>query len=447
MSYKQNDFTNRSNNDYGKRDYFNRRDDTVQGGRRNVNDRDYRPRFDRNTNNTNYTNNTNNTNNTNYLNYENHGDQKMNDKQNYIKQQLINHIYSNVDLSNFNYKLMEYDTDLNMLTKDKFFVSANYSGSNCLLIFIKVKEKYFSYLVDRKTLNYNKNLVNLDNVKIIQININLDESIYKGTIFNGIFIQTQRGKTFVITDAYQFRGQNTINDKIQYKIMNVVAYLKANLKEDSNVNNLNITVNKLYDIQQTDKLINESIPQQKNLLIKGIAFYPEISGTRLIFMFNNEIKTNQNIDNKSIDKKERENQNDNIIRNLDERDGLKNKKIKVRYVCKSSNPVFATFQLKKTADIDVYKLYLVESSKQNEKNVWKSKRMGIALIPTKECSILCKNIFNKNNNKVFMKCKFISEKNKWQPIEEDLKSTMPTNIDEIEAQLNIIEEETDDEDE
>jgi hypothetical protein len=193
--------------------------------------------------------------------------------------------------------------------------------------------------------------------------------------------------------------------------------------------------------------VPDTAVKQKNLLIKGIAFYPEISGTRLIFMFNNEIKTNQNIDNKSIDKKERENQNDNIMRNLDERDGLKNKKIKVRYVCKSSNPVFATFQLKKTADIDVYKLYLVESSKQNEKNVWKSKRMGIALIPTKECSILCKNIFNKNNNKVFMKCKFISEKNKWQPIEEDLKSTMPTNIDEIEAQLNIIEEETDDEDE
>src|SRR5947207_5256190 len=96
----------------------------------------------------------------------------------YIKQQLINYIYSTVELSNFNYKLLEYEADLNLLTKDKYFVSANYSGSNCLLIFVKIKERFFSYLVDRKTLTYNKNSINLDNIKIIPVNIKLDESIY-----------------------------------------------------------------------------------------------------------------------------------------------------------------------------------------------------------------------------------------------------------------------------
>jgi hypothetical protein len=463
MSYKQNNsvFSNYSNSDfpdqnssYRSQNRFNQNKENQRSfNNKNSNNdnfdnfKNFKPKSEYNGNNKNVNNkNENNKNEKNY-NEKNYNEKNYSENNNdiYIKQQLINYIYSTVELANFNYKLLEYESDLNLLTKDKFFVSANYSGSNCLLVFIKVKEKYLSYLIDRKTLSYNKNAVNNpDNVKIIQVNVKLDESIYKGTILNGIFIQTPRNRTFVITDAYYFRGQNTTNDKIQYKIMNIVAYLKANLKE--NPKGLQITVNKLYDMQQTETLINETIPQQKNLMIKGIAFYPEISGTRLIFMFNNAIKTNQNIDGKSIDKKEREKQNENIMRNLDERDGMKNKKVKTRYVCKTLEPVIATFELKKTDDdiIDVYRLYSVKLEKQGERSVWKSKNMGMALIPTKECSLLCRNIFAKNDNKVFMKCKFISEKNKWQPIEEDTEAKIPSNIEDIENKFDIVEEDNSD---
>ena len=354
----------------------------------------------------------------------------------YIKQQLVNYIYSTVELSLYNYKIIEYDDEMNLLSGNKYYVSANYSGSNCLLVFIKVREKYLSYLVDRKTLNYNKNLINYDNIKIIQINIRLDESIYKGTIFNGIFVQSQKSRTFIITDAYQLRGQNMCNDKIQYKIKNIVAYLKANMKEDNNINNLKLSVNKLYNIEETETLINEIIPQQKQLIIKGIAFYPEISGTRLIFMFNNDIKT-ENIDSRDILMKEKSNNSINIIRNMDERG---NRNTSMRYVQKGKEPVIATFELRKTDDIDVYKLYLVETFMEGNRKILKCKKMGIALIPTKECSIMCRNIFSKNNKKVFMKCKFINEKNKWQPISEDIYSNLPSNIFDVEKQMDIIDE-------
>src|SRR6187397_2240950 len=64
-----------------------------------------------------------------------------------IKQQLINYIYSTVELSNFKYKIIEYESDLPLLLKQKYFVSANFSGSNCLLVFTKIHDKFCSYLV------------------------------------------------------------------------------------------------------------------------------------------------------------------------------------------------------------------------------------------------------------------------------------------------------------
>lgn len=356
----------------------------------------------------------------------------------YAKQQLINYIYSTVELSNFKYKVIEYENDLPLLLKQKHYVSANFSGSNCLLIFIKILNKFYSYLIDRKTLSYNQHQVNLEQVKIYPITIRLDNTIYDGTIFDGIFINNTR--TFIITDIYMFRGKNTTTDKIQYKIMNLVAYLKANLKDDK-MNNLKLTVNKLYESNQIETLIKD-IPNMKNYNIKGLAFYPEISGTKLIFMLNNDNRTKiDKID--KIDKDISDINTMNIMNKIGNKSNneYQDKKINIRYISKTNDPVYATFEIKKTKDTDVYKIYLVETVKRDDKVILKSKKMGIALIPTINCSVMCRDIFSKNiNNRVLMKCKFITDKNKWEPIELDPNAKYPTNIMEVEKNLQILEE-------
>lgn len=371
---------------------------------------------------------------------------KNNENVNYninITQQLINYIYSTVELSRFKYKIIEYESDLTILTKQKHFLSANFNGTNCLLVFTKIRDKFYSFMVDRKTLTYNQNQVNLDTVKIIPVNIRLDNNIYNGTVMDGIFIHSKRtnSKIFVITDVYYFIGKNLTNDDIKHKFMNVTAYLESNLKMDDKFNNLKLTLNKIYEPTEITKLISD-MEKSKALDFKGYVFYPSKSGTKLIFL-NTDTKQppNKNIpiyDNQRNDsnKNEADNTNNNPPKNK-----------KYVYVCKTNEPVYATLEIRKTPSPDVYNVFCADREIINGKNCLKLKKLGIALIPDKNCSSNCKNLFNsKMNGKALMKCKFNSDKNKWIPLDENKEKKYPSLLSEIEKYLDILMDSDSDED-
>jgi hypothetical protein len=75
---------------------------------------------------------------------------------------------------------------------------------------------------------------------------------------DGILIRNDKikDKFFVITDTYYFRGQNMVNENINNKLINITSYLDNNLKTDKN-NSINLTVNKLYELSDINKLIND----------------------------------------------------------------------------------------------------------------------------------------------------------------------------------------------
>jgi len=359
-----------------------------------------------------------------------------------VTQQLINYIYSTVELSRFKYKIIEYESDLTVLTKQKHFLSANFNGTNCLLVFTKIRDKFYSFMVDRKTLTYNQNQIKLDSVKIIPVNIRLDNSIYNGTIMDGIFIHNKRTKSkiFVITDVYYFIGKNLTNDDLKHKFMNVTAYLESNLKHDDNFNNIRLNINILYEPTEINNLMS-AMDKSKSIDFKGFVFYPNKSGTKLIFL-NTETKQPPNknvILNENII--ESKNDNNNTVKS-----NCKNKRY--TYVCKTNDPIFASLELRKTSSPDVYNVFCADKEIVNGKNCIKLKKLGIALIPDKDCSTMCKTLFNsKINNRALMKCKFNSDKNKWIPLhEEDKNIRFPTFLNNIEENLELILESDSDED-
>jgi hypothetical protein len=168
--------------------------------------------------------------------------------------------------------------------------------------------------------------------------------------------------------------------------------------------------------------------------IRGITFYPHISGTKLIFLFNN--------DNKQIIQKQfTQNKQHNVSTNNNPINDLpKKNKINISYVCKTDEPIYAVLDMRKTDITDVYKLFAVEKVNKDGKEILRTKKMGIAYIPTDKCSSLCKNVTSTKPTRLLMKCQFIQDKNKWMPIEEELKLKVPTLITEIEKKMDIIEE-------
>ena len=389
-----------------------------------------------------------------------------------LTKQLVGRIYAESDISKFRYEMLNYVQDLPKLSKNKFFVSLNFCGTNCLLVFTKIQDKFYSFVVDRQTLSYNFSKVDFSKIKLNQIKLSLDDSIYDGTIFEGILIKRHGlDDLYIISDVYKFCGKNMINEKLNIKLLTIVEYLKSNYDSDSRDNTIEIQVNKIYELNKFDYFYKEVMPKIKNLKYRGICFYPEISETKLIFMLNdinssrnesrnesrndianktntkyisiksNSIKSNS-IKSNSIKSNSNSNDDDNIDGNLNininkiNKDNKSDKKTK--YVNTTSEDVYVVLEVKSTDNPDVYKLNCVEKQIVDKKMMLKKISMGIAHIRGIDMSHKMKKIFE-NKKSVLMNCKFNDDNSKFEPLNVNTESKFPTLLEEIESKLAIME--------
>jgi hypothetical protein len=383
-------------------------------------------------------NNTNNNNNNNRFISNN-----LNDK--HTKKNLIDYIYDTLDISHFKYELLKVQDHL-LNIKKNYLISPNYNGTNCLLVFIKLAGKYFSFLLDRKMLSYNKLQVDLEKINLIPVRLRLDTEVYKGTIFDGMILHNKsKNKTiYVINDIYKFRGQNLINVKMEYKEINISTYLNSQMVSDNNMNNIIVVPNKFFKLEDIKSVINteiEKCPYSEN--IKGIAFYPETSGVKYIYLYSNKSYTNNNTNNNTntntnkhsntnnntntntnTNTNKHSNTNNNINRETNEQQQADSALVNL-----PEDGSDATFEIRKTETNDVYKLYLLVKKRIGKKRVIKSRKIDIAYVPTKKCSLLC-NTLLKDKNRALVICSYYKKKNKWIPIKKSTEKR-PNYIKEV----------------
>lgn len=373
------------------------------------------------------------------------------------KQQLINFIYK-VNLSQFKYDTVTVESDLPQLISKTYHVSANFSGSNCLLVFAKIKEKFHIFLVDRKTLSFNPQKVNPQNVKITTINLKIkDMDIYKGTILDGTFVQNKNDKIFIITDVYMFKGQDYSKSQLDSKLFMVRTFLDFNYEVSDKNNTLEVTVNKIYPLEETEHVINNVIPKIKHFLIKGICFYPEISGTKLLFKFGNENVTPveiqpttfqpvNNTGNIYDNQNYATNKKRNFVKDENSDSGGSTKffvpkapeikKItKTLYIPKKgedeSNYVF---EMQGTDKADVYKLMILDTVIKDGKKLLKRVQACLAFIPNMTRSKWCKDVISKTEGNVLVNCTYHPDKHKWEPV-VIAKSTKPSFVESFDTKI------------
>ncbi len=373
-------------------------------------------------------------------NSQNHQNNNHNNNHNTdLTKQLVGSIFAQQNISNFKYEVIQYESDLSKLIRQKFFTSINFCGTNSLLVFTKISGKHYCFTVERQTLSYNFSKIDYSKVKIDMRNLKLDIDIYQGTILDGILVkQSKKEDLFIISDVYKFCGVDYTKSKLDDKLKMIIKYLQENYNQEHIENNMMLSVNKIFPINQTEHVVNNVLPSIKNLKARGLCFYPEISETKLIFLFNNNVNTTKTADKEDNGSKDDKFKDDKINIKVDK--VSEDKEGKYKYVNTSKKPVYAILEVKSTPNIDVYKLNAVERIVIDGKKVLKRVPMGIAYISGIEQSHKMNKIFAQEK-KVLMKCKFLNDKSKWEPIELDKSVQHPTLMDDID--LEILEESDD----
>lgn len=284
-----------------------------------------------------------------------------------IKNYIINMIYSNINVYNFRYKIIDSVDILENIKKNKenFYLVPHFQGYNFYLIFTRYNDFNLCVLVDKKNIKYKKEQINLRDINMYQANVKCNNSIYKNTFIDGRIIRKNDDNIFLIQDCYLLEGEKLLSERINSKLVTIDKYLTDKFYD----NNIKISVVKLYDVLQ----INEVSEKMKTseYIINGFIFLPSRSGMNYIYVNNHEVELLKNELPKSIKKYE-----DN------------------------------TFIIKKTLMREVYDVI----------DVINGKRLGICYIKDIEKSHYMREIFK---DKIFhkMKCKYNEKFKKYEPIE------------------------------
>lgn len=311
-----------------------------------------------------------------------------------VKSDIVDYLYNSIEINKYRYILLQNFNELKKLKENKYHVSPNFSGKNFVMIFVRIGENYYSVMIERKTLKYNKSYLNVDDVKILPIKIKANINIYKGTILDGKFIHTTNNKkVFYITDVYYLEGEDMTREPIENKMINIESYIEKSIKIDEKFSKFTFDTNKLYSYDDIQNIINTEV-DNKLYKMYGIIFYPEISGTTILF---NNIFTKDDRDNK-----------DNSVVNTQ---------------VKSEDNIY--IQLRKTDLTDVYETYILDDNDALVKN-------GVAYIPTMDCSKKCDKVFTDKQTAIFS-CKYYDNFKKWCPIEEVSNIDKPDNLTKIKS--------------
>jgi hypothetical protein len=353
-------------------------------------------------------------------NFTDNNDFKLNE----IKSHILDYLYNKIEVNEHKYTIIKNISDIYDLKSKKYYISGNSCGINSFLIFTNKDGNYYSYLVDRRSISYNRQTLKKSSVRISEVKLSVDLKLYDGTIMDGIMIDNdvniissknvKNNKiSFMVSDVFMFSGKSLITMDYKQK-MYFTSFMMNKMLDSKNSfnNNIEIIISRPYELNQLKDMFLELNSNIKNHNIKGITFYPQCSGNKLIYIFD---KQDDKFKNDLLSGSVNESP---IKKNIVEDEIEVNIDKKRIFKFELDNPeciddIILNFEMVKSNISDVYKLYSI--FKKN--NSYIKRKIGIAYIPTYILSLKCKTYFL-NTESLIMSCKFNTNKNKWIPVEE-----------------------------
>lgn len=274
------------------------------------------------------------------------------------KKKIIDYLFKNVNENKLKNNLITSENDLINIKNLNYNILPNIVGENYIFIAIKIKEIFYSVLINKNSLDDNINYNKLD---IISIKIRLKHEVYKGSILDGRIVNLGGCNVFIINRVFKLNGnlleQYTLNESFNF----LKDFINKSFIIDTNMTAILFKLNKIYKINEINILKNKLSTSKFNF--SSIDFIHPNNKNIYTYYFSKQDITNNEV----------------IIYG-------------------------------KLINVDVIELFT------NSKNINKIKRIGIAHIPDIKTSRLC-NQHISNNKLNILKCKLDFRFKKWIPLE------------------------------
>jgi hypothetical protein len=307
-----------------------------------------------------------------------------------LKKKIIDRFYQLVPLENFGLKLLNEKEDLELIFDKKYYVVPNFYGNNCFLCFLRIGNFKHSFILDRSSLPLKWENINYKKVKMERINIDInDESLYKGTIFEGTYgYDRYKNNGYIINDIYYLKGESYYQIEMDKKHYYVEKFLEHNIENGMRKNSFYLEINNLVEMNKIRELEKRIKNEEFNFKVRGLCFYPYKSGTKLVFID----KNNQN----------KNNQNKNKITNYEK---------KIIPILKSNINDFKTIlNIRKTKFPKVYKSFIPYSKEKREEI-----DMGIIYLSNEKIEKWVEDVLTRKGGECRMECIYDKEEMKWKP--------------------------------
>jgi hypothetical protein len=273
-----------------------------------------------------------------------------------VKQMIIKYTYDMVNDSAVKPINITKMSEIDEIRNKDYIVCPKYFGERSWMIFIKLNGCYYAVTFFKQ---HRRNLI--DGIKLIPVEISVDEEMYNGTIMEGIYSVTGGIITFIIDEIYYLAGKLQLLKPKDDRLKDLADYAYTKFGGSPNYN---VRFCHHYQIERKSlEIFYERIKSDNT--IQDIVFYPKKYGDKIYsYMITGEDLVDQ------------------VVR-------------------------ISIFNMKKTKQPDAYDLI----------DITTGNKIDIAIIPDIQTSQKCKKWFSTNKTTMLLvKCKYLFDKKKWLPI-------------------------------
>ena len=178
-----------------------------------------------------------------------------------IKKKVIDYLQNNVDIYKIKNNFILDENDLLTIKNENLSILPNIVGDDYIFVSIKHNGMYYAVLVEKNTLDFED--TNYNNLNIISIKIRLANKTYDGTIFDGRIVNLGGCCAFIINKIYKLYGDDMEKHELKDVYKMTEEFISESYIIDSNMNTILFKLNRIYELNDIEKLVNEKIPNSR----------------------------------------------------------------------------------------------------------------------------------------------------------------------------------------